>query len=64
MTITRLSELQANDVIAVTDPAHKDLELSERETDILKEANDTVLLLYLRGAMIFGSSRAITRKNS
>lgn len=64
MTITRLSELQANDVTAVTDPDNTDLELSTREKEILREAKGKIMLLHLRGTMIFGSSRAITRKNS
>lgn len=64
MTITRLSELQENDVNAVTDPDTTDLELSEREKEILREAKGKIMLLHLRGTMIFGSSRAITRKNS
>ena len=64
MTITRLSELQENDVKAITDPDKTDLELSSREKEILIEAKGKILLLYLRGTMIFGGSRAITRKNS
>jgi len=64
MTITKLSELQENDVKAITDPDETDLELSSREKEILRDANGEILLLYLRGTMIFGSSRAITRKNS
>jgi len=64
MTITRLSELQENDVKAVTDPDNTDLELSPREKEILRNAKGKIMLLYLRGSMIFGSSRAITRKNS
>ena len=64
MTITRLSELQADDVTSVTDPDTTDLELSTREKEILREAKGKIMLLHLRGTMIFGSSRAITRKNS
>jgi len=64
MTITKLSELQENDVKAVTDPDNTDLDLSSREKEILRNAKGKILLLYLRGTMIFGSSRAITRKNS
>ena len=64
MTVTRLSELQSNDVSAVTDPDNTDLELSTREKEILRNANGKIMLLHLRGSMIFGSSRAITRKNS
>jgi len=64
MTITRFSELHAGDVKAVTDPDNTDLELLEREKEILREAKGKIMLLHLRGTMIFGSSRAITRKNS
>ncbi len=64
MTITRLSELQENDVNAVTDPDNTDLDLSSREKEILRDAKGKIMLLHLRGTMIFGSSRAITRKNS
>ena len=64
ITITRLSQLQETDVIAVRDPDDTDLELNPQETEILKKAHNNVLLLYLRGTMIFGVSRAISRKNS
>jgi SulP family sulfate permease len=64
ITITRLSQLQEADVKAITNPAETDLELSEKEQDLLSKAHDTVLLLYMRGTMIFGVSRAISRKNS
>jgi SulP family sulfate permease len=64
MTITRLSELQADDVKAVTDPDKTDLELSPYQHDLMETAAGTVLLLYLRGNMLFGVSRAISRKNS
>lgn len=64
MTITRLSELQAHDVKAVTDPDDTDLELSGYERDLMESADGKVVLLNLAGTMIFGVSRAITRKNS
>ncbi len=64
MTITRLSELQADDVKVVTDPELTDLELSEYERDLLRSAQNKVTLLHLKGTMIFGASRAISRKNS
>ena len=64
MTITKLSELQENDVKAISDPDNTDLDLSSREKEILRDAKGKIMLLYLRGTMIFGSSRAITRKNS
>jgi len=64
MTVTRLSELQADDVKAISDPSKTDLDLSPREKELLANAEGHILLLYLRGTMIFGASRAITRKNS
>jgi len=64
ITITRLSNLQADDVNAITDPDETDIELSEREKELLRSAEGKVLLFYLRGTMIFGSSRVISRKNS
>ncbi len=64
MTITRLSELQADDVKAITDPDKTDLPLSPYEHDLLETAAGKVLLLYMRGNMLFGVSRAISRKNS
>jgi SulP family sulfate permease len=64
MTITRLSELQSDDVKAVTDPQETDLELSALEKELLIAAAGKVLLLHLKGTMIFGTSRAISRKNS
>jgi SulP family sulfate permease len=64
MTVTRLSELQADDVKVVTDPDDTDLELTAYEHDLLEMAEGKIMLLYLRGTMIFGVSRAISRKNS
>jgi SulP family sulfate permease len=64
MTVTRLSKLQADDVKAVLDPDNTDLPLSESEKALLRQTCGNVLLLHLRGTMIFGTSRAITRKNS
>ncbi|WP_455205473.1 SulP family inorganic anion transporter [Kaarinaea lacus] len=64
ITITRLSELQEDDVKAVTDPDNTDLALSPEEKNQLKLAGERILLLHLQGTMIFGISRAISRKNS
>lgn len=64
MTVTRLSDLQADDVKAITDPDDTDIELSDREKEIMTMAQGKIILFYLRGTMIFGTSRAISRKNS
>ncbi len=64
MTITRLSELQGDDVKVIHNP-DEDPEgnYSDREKEIFN-TNAGILLFKLRGTMIFGTSRAITRKNS
>lgn len=64
MTITRLSELQEADVKGFTGPDDQGQTLSLYENDLFREAPGKVLLLYMRGSMIFGASRAITRSNS
>lgn len=64
MTITRLSELQADDVKVVSSPDSNDIELSDKERELLRQTQGKALLFYLRGAMIFGTSRTISRKNS
>lgn len=64
ITIMRLSELQEDDVKAVLDPDQSDLELNEREYALMKAANQKILLFYMRGKMIFGTSRVISRRNS
>ena len=64
ITIMRLSELQEDDVKAVLDPDQSDLELNEREYALMKAANEKILLFYMRGKMIFGTSRVISRRNS
>ena len=65
ITITRLSELQSDDVKAVNSPVTAtDLELTERERQLIEDAAGRIMLLHLSGTMIFGTSRAISKKNS
>ena len=64
MTITRLSELQTDDVKSSTDAEDIDLELSQREKQLLESAEGKVMLLQLSGSMIFGASRAVSQKKS
>lgn len=64
MTITRLSELQANDVNVVTNAENSEVELSPYEKDLLIEADGHLVMLHLQGSMIFGASRAISRTYS
>ena len=61
ITITRLSELHAEDVIVVNDGEQNLLELNQHEKDMLDMANGRICLLDLRGTLIFGLSQTITR---
>jgi SulP family sulfate permease len=64
MTVTRLSKLQEDDVKTITDSTSAEIELTPEEKGLLDDINGKALIFYLRGTMIFGTSRAITRKNS
>jgi SulP family sulfate permease len=63
LTIDRLSELQAQDVRAISD-ADDAVPLNDEEKQLLDRANGRVLLFYLSGPMIFGVSKAIAREHS
>ena len=58
MTITRLSELQSDDVKAVTDPKKTDLEMTALEKELLISAAGKVLLLHLKGCLLYTSDAA------
>lgn len=64
ITVMRMSELQADDVQVTTGSEPDNTELTEKEISMLKKAKGKILLLSLKGTMIFGASREITRKNS
>ena len=64
-TIMKLSNLQETDVKSIKKV--EDAEgagLSARELEIIKAAEGRIVLLYMHGSMIFGTSRVISRKNS
>lgn len=63
LTIERLSELQAQEVKAISD-ADDAITLNETEKQLLDQANGRVLLFYLSGPMIFGVSKAIARTHN
>lgn len=62
LTIKRLSDIQANDVNAVTD-ADDQIILTPEEKVLMAEANNRVLVFHLSGPMIFGVSKAINREH-
>jgi SulP family sulfate permease len=64
MTITGLSNFQEDDVKAISGSSDADNELTPYEVDLMDSVPGKIFLLRLKGAMIFGVSRAISRKNS
>lgn len=63
LTIQNLSDVQSQDVKAITDADDKII-WSDEEKRLLEEANNRILLFYLSGPMIFGVSKAIAREQS
>lgn len=63
LTIDRLSELQAQNVKAISD-ADDEIALSAEEKRLLDRANGRILLFYLSGPMIFGVAKAIAREHA
>jgi SulP family sulfate permease len=63
LTIERLSELQAQNVKAISD-ADDDVPLTKEEKRLLDQTDGRVLLMYLSGPMIFGVSKAIAREHA
>jgi SulP family sulfate permease len=65
ITVTRLSEMQEDDVKVVNTVDDLDkFELSPKEEELIRSAEGRILFLHLNGAMIFGTSRVISRKYS
>ena len=64
MTVTRLSELQENDVEVINSGDCAECSLSPYEKDLIDASGGKVMMLLLQGTMMFGVSRAISRKNS
>ncbi len=64
MTVTRLSELQEDNVEVITPADCADCSLTPYEKDLIDSSEGKVMMLLLQGSMMFGVSRAISRKNS
>lgn len=64
MTVMRLSNLQADQVQAVSDADNNEIDYTPKERELMKQLSGHVLIFHMRGSMIFGTSRAISRKNS
>lgn len=63
LTITRLSELQSQEVKTITDTDDEIL-LNAEEKQLMAQAQGRVILFYLSGPMIFGVSKAIAREHT
>ncbi len=61
-TISRLSEIQADNVQAGCDPDDDSLALKTSEKQLMRQANGNVMLLNLDGLMNFAASKEITKK--
>jgi SulP family sulfate permease len=63
ITIRRMSNLQANGLRGVR--SHKDtsIALIPEERELLRLANERIMLFHLNGPMIFGLAKAIARKS-
>lgn len=63
LTIERLSDMQGQDVKAITDEDDA-IVMTEEEKQLLAAGKGRVLLFYLSGPMIFGVAKAISREES
>ena len=63
LTIERLSNHRSDSVKAVTYD-DEEIELNDKEKELLEQANGRVLLFYLSGPMIFGVAKAISREHN
>ncbi|MGS0693801.1 SulP family inorganic anion transporter [Shewanella sp. 0m-4] len=64
LIIERLSQEQARQVKAISDADQNDVPLTPSERDLLDQANNKLLFLYLSGPMIFSVSKAISRQHA
>ncbi len=63
LTIERLSQIQSDNIRAITDPSQS-YNLSSDEREILTQGGGKILLLQLSGPMSFGAAKDITRRMS
>lgn len=63
LTIERLSDMQGQDVKAITDEDDA-IVMTQEEKQLLAAGKGRVLLFYLSGPMIFGVAKAISREES
>ena len=62
----RITDMQIAGTSAITNPEDigKELALSEREAEIMQQANNQILLFHMSGPMSFSSAKAIVRRHA
>ena len=63
MTVRRLSDLQSNDIQTITSPKDAEGVFNQEEMSLFEKAQGHIILFRLTGPMIFGTAKAISRKN-
>lgn len=63
MTVRRLSDMQSNDIQTITCPKEAAPLFNQDEMALFEKAGGHITLFHLTGPMIFGSAKAISRKN-
>ena len=63
MTVRRLSDLQSNDIQTITSPKDAEGVFNQEEMTLFEKAQGHIILFRLNGPMIFGTAKAISRKN-
>lgn len=63
MTVRRLSDMQSDDIQTITSPKDASGFFNQEEMALFERANGHIILFRLTGPMIFGSAKAISRKN-
>jgi len=63
ITIRRLSDLQSSGLRGVRSHKDESINMIPEERELLRQANERIMLFHLNGPMIFGLAKAIARKS-
>ena len=63
MTVRRLSDLQSDDIQTITCPKEASVFFNQEEMALFEKGNGHIILFRMTGPMIFGTAKAISRKN-
>lgn len=62
ITVKRLSDIQSGDVKIVDSPDDSSADMTEEEFELFKRSSGHILLFQMSGPIIFGTAKAISRK--